>query len=159
MYVDWCIKTSFGKCSICRPRQNFVFPRSFISNFFFQVICYSKLSNFFQIFHPTRFKLSTYTAIIANSISNFLMKMHGYIGLFIYPSFSKYSLKRLYHMHPKWFNPYKNRCNLIEYMLRGFVQFVLGNLNHSGIFMYISLSMDPYKYTVITFMRRMRLPN
>ena len=128
-----------------QTETKFCFSKIFHLNFFFQVICYSKLSNFFQIFHPTRFKLSTYTAIIANSISNFLMKMHGYIGLFIYPSFSKYSLKQLYHMHPECFNPYKNRCNLIEYMLRGFVQFVSGNLNPSEIFMYISLSMDPYK--------------
>ena len=39
-------------------------------------------------------------------------------------------------------------------MLRGFVLFTSGNLNHSGIFMYISLSMDPYKYVIKTFMRR-----
>ena len=52
------------------------------------------------------------------------------------------------------FNPYKDHCNLIEYMLQGFVLFALGNLNPLGIFMYISLAMDPYKYAVITSMRR-----
>ena len=108
---------------------------------------------------PTRFKSSTYTAIIANPVSDFLMKMHGHIGLFTYPSFSKYSLRRLYHMRPDCFNPYKDRCNLIEYMLRGFVLFASGNLNPSGIFMYISLSMDPYKYAVITSMRRISSPS
>ena len=101
----------------------------------------------------TRFKSSTYTAIIANPISNFLMKMHGHIRLFTYPSFSKYSLRRLYHMLPNCFNPYKDRCNLIEYMLRDFILFASGNLNPSTIFMYISLSIDLYKYAIITSMR------
>ena len=86
-------------------------------------------------------------------ISDFLMKMHGHIGLFTYPSFSKYSLMRLYHMRLDCFNPYKDRWNLIKYMLRGFVLFASGNLNPSGIVVYISLSMDPYKYVVITSMR------
>ena len=44
-------------------------------------------------------------------------------------------------------------------MLRGFVQFALENLNPLGIFMYISLSMDPYKYTIITFMRCISSPS
>ena len=84
-----------------------------------------------------RFKSSIYTTIIANLVSDFLMKMHGQIGLFTYPSFSNYSLRQLYHMRPNYFNPYKDRCNLIEYMLRDFVLFASGNLNHSGIFIYI----------------------
>ena len=102
---------------------------------------------------PTRFKSSKYTAIIENPVSDYLMKMHGHIGSFTYPSFSKYSLRRLYHMRLNCFNPYKDRCNLIEYMLRGFVQFASSNLNPLGIFMYISLSMDSYKYVIITSMR------
>ena len=108
---------------------------------------------------PTRFKSSTYIAIIANSIYDFLMKMHGHIRLFTYPSFSKYSLRQLYHMHPDCLYPYKDRCNLIKYMLRGFVLFASGNLNPLGIFMYISLSMDLYKYVVITFMRHTSSPS
>ena len=44
-------------------------------------------------------------------------------------------------------------------MLRGFIQFASGNLNPSGIFMYVSLFMDPYKYVVITFMRRISSPS
>ena len=87
------------------------------------------------------------------------MKMHGHIRLFTCPYFSKYSLRRLYHMHPDCFNPYKDCCNLIEYMLRGFVLFSLGNLNPSKIFTYISLSMDPYKYVVITSMRCISNPS
>ena len=102
---------------------------------------------------PKRFKSSTYTAIIANPISDFLMKMHRLIGLFTYLSFRKYSLRRLYHIRSECFNPYKDRCNLIECMLRGFALFASDNLNHSGIFIYILLSMDPYKYVVITSMR------
>ena len=86
------------------------------------------------------------------------MKMHEHIGLFTYPSFSKYSLRRLDHMHPDCFNPYKDRCNLIKYMLRGFVQFASSNLNPSRIFMYISLSMNLYKYVIIIFMRRISSP-
>ena len=107
----------------------------------------------------TRFKSSTCTAIIANPVSNFLMRMHGHIELFTYPSFSKYSLRRLYQMRPDCFNPYKDHCNLIEYMLRGFVLFASSNLNPSGIFMYISLSMYPYKYVVITSMRCISSPS
>ena len=77
---------------------------------------------------------------IANPVSNFLMKMHGHIGLFTYPSFSKYSLRRLYHMRLDCFNSYKDRCNFIEYMLWGFLIFASDNLNPSRIFMYVSLS-------------------
>ena len=62
-------------------------------------------------------------------------------------------------MRLDYFNPYKDRCNLIEYMLRGFVQFASSNLNLSGIFMYISLSMDLYKYVVITSMRHISSPS
>ena len=71
--------------------------------------------------------------------------MHGHIELFVYPSFNKYSLRRFYRMHPDCFNPYRVRCNLIEHILRGFVLFALGNLNPLGIFIYMSLSMDPYR--------------
>ena len=95
---------------------------------------------------PTRFKSLTYTAIIVNPVSYFLMKMHGHIRLFTYPSFSKYPLRWLYHMRPDCFNLYKDHCNLIEYMLRGFILFASSNLNQSRIFKYISLSMDLYKY-------------
>ena len=102
---------------------------------------------------PTKFKSSTYTTIIANPVFDFLMKMHGHIGLFTYLSFSKYLLRRLYHMRPTYFNPYNDHCNLIEYMLQVFVLFVSGNLNPLGIFMHISLSMDLYKYVVITSIR------
>ena len=41
---------------------------------------------------PTRFKSSTHTIIIENLISDFLIKTHGHIGLFAYPSFSNFSL-------------------------------------------------------------------
>ena len=98
---------------------------------------------------PTRFKSSTYTIIIKNLVYEFLIKIHGHIGLFTYPFFNRYSLRRLYHMYPDCYNPYNDRYNL----LWGFVLFVSGNLNPSGIFMYISLYMEPYKYVVITSMR------
>ena len=56
-------------------------------------------------------------------------------------------------MRPDYFNPYRDRCII---SLRGFVLFALGNLNPSGIYIYIyiSLSMDPYREVVMTFMRR-----
>ena len=56
-------------------------------------------------------------------------------------------------MRPDCFNPYKDLCSLIEKMLRGFVLIASSSLNPSEIFMCISLSMDPYKYAVITSMR------
>ena len=99
------------------------------------------------------FKLSTYIVIIANLIFDFLMKMHEHIRLFTYPSFSKHSLRQLYYMRLDCFNPYKDCYNLIKHMLQGFVLFASDNLNSLGIFIYISLSMDPYKYVVITSMR------
>ena len=108
---------------------------------------------------PTRFKSSTYTVIIVNLVSDFLIKMHGHIWLFTYPSFSKYLLRRLYHMRSDCFNLYKDSCNLIKYMLRDFVLFASNNLNYLWIFMYTSLSMDPYKYVVITSMKRISSPS
>ena len=46
-------------------------------------------------------------------------------------------------------------------MIRGFVLTALGSLNPLGIFMCISLSMNPYKYAVavITTMRRISSPS
>ena len=38
-------------------------------------------------------------------------------------------------------------------MQQDFVLFALGNLNSSGIFMYVSLYMDPYKYVVTASMK------
>ena len=51
------------------------------------------------------------------------------------------------------FNPHEVHCNLIEYMLQGFVLFASSNLNPLEIFMYISLSMDLYRYVLITYVR------
>ena len=96
--------------------------------------------------------------IITNPVFDFLIKMHGHIGLLAYPSFNKYSLRRLYHMRPDCFNPYRDFCNLIEHILRGFAFTALGNVNPSGIFIYMSLSMDPYRYVVMTSMRRISSP-
>ena len=102
---------------------------------------------------PTRFKSSTYTAIIVNLVSDFLIKMHGHVWLFTYHFFSKYLLRWLYHMRSDCFNLYKDSYNLIKYMLQDFVLFASNNLNYLWIFMYTSLSMDPYKYVVITSMK------
>ena len=73
----------------------------------------------------TRFKSLTYTAIIANSVSDFFVKMHGHIWLFANPSFSRYLLRQLYYMRSDCFNPYRDHCNLIEHILRDFVLFAL----------------------------------
>ena len=103
---------------------------------------------------PVKFKSSTYTAIIANQFYVLLMKTHGQIELFTYPSLSKYWLKRLYHIRLNCFNSYKDICNLIEYMLHGFEFIASGNVNHSRIFIYTLASRDPYKYVVTTSIRR-----
>ena len=108
---------------------------------------------------PIKFKSSTYTAIIANQFSVFLMKTHGQIELFTYPSLSKYWLKRLYHIRPYCFNPYKDLCNLIEYMLHVFEFIASGNVNPLGIFIYTLASRDPYKYAVTTSIRRISSPS
>ena len=99
------------------------------------------------------------TSIIANPFSVFLMKTHGQIELFTYPSLTKYWLKRLYHIRPDCFNPYKDLCNLIEYMLRGFEFIASGNVNPLGIFIYKLASRDPYKYAVTTSIRCISSPS
>ena len=126
MYIDWWTRIPFGRCSICRPRQNFFLPRSFISNSFFkQFVVFVNSSGV-----PTRFKSSTYTATIANLDYDFLIKTHGQIGLFSNPSFKRYSLRWLYHMRLDCFNPYKDLCNLIEYKLRNVGLYIPDILYH-----------------------------
>ena len=82
-----------------------------------------------------------------------LTKTYEHIELFTLPSFRRYSLRRLYHMHLDCFDPYKDHCSLIEYLLHGFVLFALDNLNPLSIFMYTSSSMDSYKYVITISMR------
>ena len=57
-------------------------------------------------------------------------------------------------MRLDYFNPYRDRCNLIEHILRDFVLFYSDNLNPSRIFIYMSLYMDPYRQVVMTSIRR-----
>ena len=68
---------------------------------------------------PNKFISSTYTARITNPNYDFFIKTQGHIGLLIYPSLIKYSLRRLYHILQDCFNPYNDRLNLIEYIFRG----------------------------------------
>ena len=89
----------------------------------------------------TRFKSCTYTKTVCQR------------GLFIYPYFNIYSLRWLCHMRLSYFDPYKDLCSLIEYMLLCFELFALGFWDSLEIFMYMSLSKDLYKYAVMTFMR------
>ena len=58
-----------------------------------------------------------------------------------------------------FFSPHEDHYNLIDYMLRGFILFASINLNPLGIFMYIALSMDSYKYVLTTFMRLTSSPS
>ena len=108
-------------------RIKFCFPEVFHLKLVFQifVVIMSSLGV------PTRFKSSTSTTIISNPVFDFLIKMHGHI--------------EVVHMRPDCFNPYRDRCNLIEHILQGFVLFALGNLNPLGIFRYMSLSINPYR--------------
>ena len=108
---------------------------------------------------PIKFKSSTYTVIIVNPFYVFLMKTHGQIELFTYLSLRKYWLKRLYHIRLDCFNPCKDFCNLIEYMLRGFEFISSCNVNPSGICVYTLASRDPYKYVVTTSIRRISSPS
>jgi hypothetical protein len=57
-------------------------------------------------------------------------------------------------MRPDFFKPYKDFCSLIEYMFRDFELYALGILYASRIFIYLSLSNDPYRYAVITSIKR-----
>ena len=81
-----------------------------------------------------RFKLSTYTATISNPISKFLIKIQRQIGLFTYLCFNKKLFRQLYHIHPDYFNPYKEHYSFKEYKLRGLNFFASRILNHSKIF-------------------------
>ena len=51
------------------------------------------------------------------------------------------------------YSSHEDHCNLIDYMLRGFVLFDSSTLNSFGIFVYISLSMDSYKYVLTASVR------
>ncbi|KAL0682557.1 hypothetical protein Bca4012_049404 [Brassica carinata] len=94
--------TTMGLVRGCNPKYNFVFPRSFISNSFLRYSTVWEISP--EV--PRIFRSSTYTAMIMNSLfSNFLMKIHGLIGSFLYPSFTRYSLSLLYHIRPDCFSP------------------------------------------------------
>ncbi|KAL0847177.1 hypothetical protein Bca101_020423 [Brassica carinata] len=94
--------TTIGLDKGCNPKQNFVLPRSFISNSLFRYSTVWEISP--EV--PMMFKSSTYTAIITKPLFlNFFMKMHGLIGSFMYPSFMRYSLNLLYHIRPDCFSP------------------------------------------------------
>ena len=75
---------------------------------------------------------STYTAIIANPDSDFLINTHEHKWSFFYPSLIKYSLIRDYYMRPDYFKPYNDLCNFIEYKLQGV--YASSIFNPSGIF-------------------------
>ena len=113
-----------------QAETKFCFPKIFHFKFFLKYFVVLVSSSGV----PIRFRSSTYTTIIANPVSDFLIKMHEHIGLFAYLSFNKYSLRRLYLMRPDCFNPYRDRCNLIDHILRDFVLFASDNLNPSRIF-------------------------
>ena len=89
--------------------------------------------------------------MISNSNPDLFKNIHGQIESFLYPSFIKYSLRRLYHILPDCFNPYRDVFNLIEYYSR---EPAPSSLNPSGSFIYMSLSSDLYKYAVTTSIRR-----
>ena len=57
------------------------------------------------------------------------------------------------------FSPHEDHSNLIDYMLRGFVLFASNNLNPLEIFMYISLSIDSYKYALTASVRLTSSPS
>src|ERR1039458_7484769 len=124
-----------------QARQNFVTPRSSVSNSFFNNFAIFSISSGY----PIMFKSSTYTAMIVKPRFDLLMKTHGLITLFLYPSFRRYSLSRLYHIRPDCFSPYKDLLNFIEYISLGFDLYVSGIFNPSGTFIYLSLSSEPYK--------------
>ena len=52
------------------------------------------------------------------SYFNYFIKIYGQIESLTHPSFIKYSLRLLYHMHPDCFNSYKDLYTFIEYKLR-----------------------------------------
>ena len=107
--------------------------------------------NFLRV--TIRFKSSIYIATIANLVVDILMNAHGQRRLFLYHSFNKYYLRWLYHLRLDCFNPSKNLYNLIEFMLGCFKLFALGIWKPWGIFIYMSLSKDSYKYVVMTSIR------
>ncbi|KAL0837854.1 hypothetical protein Bca101_089744 [Brassica carinata] len=87
--------------SSCNPKQNFVIPRSFISNSFLRYSTVWEISP--EV--PRIFKSSTYTAIITKPSPNFFIKIQELYGSYLYPSLSRYSLNLLYHIRPDCFNP------------------------------------------------------
>lgn len=80
------------------------------------------------------FKSFTYTIVIVNLVSGFLIKIHEKVKLITYLSFNKYSLKQLYYKQLDCFNTYIDNCSLIEYMAHSFKLVALGNLNPLDIY-------------------------
>ena len=78
-------------------RPNF-FSQDLLSHLLFSNIFVFGFMSFLGVL--IRFKSSEYIAIFTNLVYDFLIKMHRHIGLFAYSSFNKYSLRRLYYMHP-----------------------------------------------------------
>ena len=136
---------SIGKMLDLKSKTKFGFSNIFHLNYFAVSMSFSKVS--------TRFNSSIYTIIITNPVCDFLIKMHKHMGLFTYPFFNNYILRKLYHICLDYFSSYEDHYNLIEYMLQGFVLLSSCNLNPSKNFMRMSLSMDPYKYAMTTFVR------
>lgn len=83
--------------------------------------------------------------MITKPDDNFLIKMHGHIASFTYSLLKRYSLKRVYHMRPDFYNLYSDLCNL-----NGQISLVFSILYGVS---YISFSNYPYKYVVIKPMR------
>ena len=124
-----------------QAETKFCYTKVFTSNSFFNNFAVFSISSG----DPIMFKSSTYTAMIVKPRFDLLMKTHGLITLFLYPSFRRYSLNRLYHIRPDCFSPYKDLLNFIEYISLGFDLYASGIFNPSGTFIYISLSSEPYK--------------
>ncbi|MFS7916733.1 hypothetical protein Hanom_Chr03g00180791 [Helianthus anomalus] len=78
---------------------------------------------------------STYTAIIVKFDSDRFIKTHGLITSELYPSFSRYSISRLYHIRPDCLRPYKDLWSFIEHISRSVDFNASGNFNPLGIFM------------------------
>ena len=99
IYFDWCTKTLFGKCLICKLRQ-FYFSKILHPWFIFQISSYS-----YDLFEsPNKIWVINMYYNNFNLVSICLIKMHEKIKLFAFLFFITYFLRLFYHILLVCFN-------------------------------------------------------
>jgi hypothetical protein len=135
VYKLWYRQILHARCSIWRPRQKVVSPRSFISISPLSCETISEMA----LVVPTMLSSSTYIATITNYVWVRLMKIHGQTSSLLKPKSIKKSLRRLYHILPTCLRPYNVFSSSRH---TGCLWEFWNSTNPAGIFVYMSTSIQ-----------------